>query len=368
MNAQNRAWLTKNAAIDYKKILQNSTRDEILALSADPHTHTFSAARLLRTLIWQSLARIICGNIEPPAGNVRSFWYGFVEPLFNQFSLFIALKDDVEFHNYLSELVEEGFPFERYTLVELSEETGVKRNYVCKLGEKMLRDFVLQGIFQYQGPFLFVDSLAAYKLVGTHAASLMFVVEKVGLFKLCQMYHASYGLTAMASRGNPSWASLEYLAEQLKAKGIKNIHLAELVDWDPGGFGIARDYAGKLESFGFKIKTNTMVTNLELFDKKVLETDATDLHGKNKGKQKLIDEWYAQTNGIYGRKAGIHCDKANPKKITKFMDRWVQANMASAREEDYGKIPALPMEQTKLELLADPWWRQIPDVQTHSFI
>ena len=86
---------------------------------------------------------------------------------------------------------------------------------------------------------MFADLTAQYKLVGTHQASLVLVCEKAGLWKLISKYHLLYGITVMCSQGNPSWVSLEYLKEQLEAKGIKNIHLATLNDWDPNGFNIA---------------------------------------------------------------------------------------------------------------------------------
>lgn len=333
LNDQNRLWLQTNVALDCKKQLQNMTRDEVLAVAEDPKNHGFSASRLARTLVWQSLARTICKEVRPLGGNIRRFYYVYLDPLFTQFDLYGHLRDDPGFEGYVQRLTE-SFPYERYAPHELASNPHITKAYAQDLNEDILRDFVLQGVFRYQGPFLFTDMTASFKLVGTHNASMMIAVEKTGLFGVVQSYYNMWGTTVMASDGNPSWLAVEYLSDQLKAKKIRNIRLATLNDWDPGGFNICDDYAHKLEFYGFRVKT-TMITNLTLFTKQKLITAADDLTHLKPAKQKLADQWFAKTNGIDGRKAGIHIDDADFKRVDKAVERWFKANSDKAKTEDY---------------------------------
>ena len=333
LNNTNRDWLKANVALDCKKLLKDMTRDEVLAIAEDPNGHGFSAARLARTVVWQSLALTLCGKADPLSGNIRRFYYVYLDPVFTQFDLYSSLTKDPGFQAYVQELTE-TFPYTRFSAQELEVDPRITKSYAQDLNEDTLRDFVLQGIFRYQGPFLFTDMTAGLKLMGTHNASMIVVVEKGGLFSVIQKYHNLYGTTAMASDGNPSWLAVEYLSDQLKARKIRNIHLATINDWDPGGFNIADDYRHKFEFFGFRVKA-TMITNISLFTKEKIRTSANDLTHVRPNKQKETDEWFAKTNGINGRKAGIHVDDADFKRVDKAVDRWFQANSPKAKVEDY---------------------------------
>src|ERR1035441_2986295 len=71
LNDENRAWLKAKVALDCKTLLDDMTREQIIQVAQDPKDHGFSAARLVRTLIWQTLARILCGDDEATGGNIR---------------------------------------------------------------------------------------------------------------------------------------------------------------------------------------------------------------------------------------------------------------------------------------------------------
>jgi hypothetical protein len=341
LNDENRAWLKAKVALDCKTLLDDMTREQIIQVAQDPKDHGFSAARLVRTLIWQTLARILCGDDEATGGNIRSFWYAYVDPLFTKAQLYKEVANDPSFVQYARALTDH-FPYNRFSPAELVKEIAFTKNYTLDLNEDCIRDFVINKIFKYQGPFMFADLTAQYKLVGTHQASLVLVCEKAGLWKFISKYHLLYGITIMCSQGNPSWVSIEYLAEQLEAKGIKNIHLATANDWDPNGFGIADDYAHKFETFGFKLKDRTMLTRLDLFLKDDLEQKAEDLTHLTGGKKTEAEAWFLKTQGINGRKAGIHIDQAVKDRIDKVVKHWVDAN---AKKDD----EAEPAEQPPTE-------------------
>jgi hypothetical protein len=325
LNDENRLWLRENVDLD-AQLLQDMTRDQILQSAIEPKTHAFSAARLERTLVWQTLARIICGDLDSPAANIRTIYYMFSDPLFTQFNLYKEVQADPGFQSYTRALTE-SFPYDRYSTAELVGQPEISKGYISDLTEDVIRDFVTQQVFRYQGPFLFIDDNAQYKLLGLKNSSMVFVTEKRGMFGVCRRYANLYGVTVMASQGNPSWVTLEYLADQLHAKKDKNLRLATLCDYDPGGYNIALDFKHKFETYGFKIKNHTMITSLDLFSQDTLDNKAEDLSHLSKGKQTQADEWFAETNGIHGRKAGIHVNLADPKLIDHAVKVWFDANV-----------------------------------------
>lgn len=333
LNDENRAWLKANVDLDCKTLLLKMSRDQILGVGTDPKTNAFSASRLARTLVWQTLARVLAKEIKPRCGNIRAFYYNYLDPLLVTFNLYKELRHDPEFQAFTRALTED-FPYERYTRAELVEKVEISKSYAQDLNEDVLRDFVKHKIFKYSGPFLFPDTEAGYRLIGTSNASLFVVIEKDGLWDLARGYWSQYGITVMTSKGNPSWVATEYLADQLAAKKIKHVRMATIVDWDPGGACIAEDYKAKLENFGFRV-SSTMITKPSLFLKSVLK-GADDLsHLKNKAKQKLVDEWFEKTGGIDGRKAGIHVNLAVTERIDKAVDDWFGTNSSKALAEDY---------------------------------
>lgn len=128
----------------------------------------------------------------------------------------------------------------------------------------------------------------------------------------------------MLSQGQPSLVAAEYFGDELRAKKIKRVALAGLVDWDPAGFLIAQSYRRNFERLGFGIKSFTILTSLDLFTEHSLKTKSYDLTKVPKEREKLTQKWFEQTKGIHGERRGIYVNHARRNRVDKAVKDWYQ--------------------------------------------
>lgn len=128
----------------------------------------------------------------------------------------------------------------------------------------------------------------------------------------------------MVSQGQPSLVAAEYFADELRAKKIKRVALAGLVDWDPSGFLIARTYRRNFERLGFGIKNFTILTRLDLFTEHSLKTKSYDLTKVAPGREKLTQSWFLETKGIHGERRGIYVNHARRGRVDKAVKDWYE--------------------------------------------
>lgn len=275
---------------------------------------------LFKTLVWQTLGLVLCGAEDPIRGNIRSFWYNYVDPLYSRHKLYADIRSDEPFYlEFLRELEEDD-------KILREPEYQMKKRSTVKLNETTLQEFVVAGIFKYSGPFQFKDSKTGQSLVGRGTASIILVCEKEGFLSFVKQAYEQHGISVICSNGNPSTLSLETFADQLKAKKIVNISPGAIVDYDPPGFGIANDYEAKFQLFGFKIRRFTMLTSLDLFTEKALAESYNDLNIEKlaKNKKALAKAWFKKTGGIHGLSRTIHINKASKPRIRKAWEEWIR--------------------------------------------
>ncbi len=324
---RDRSWVEMNVDLKVGDLRQVS-REEALRSASLPKTNRFSGARLLRTFVWQIGTKILAGELPSIHSNIRALYYAHSDPLFAQLQLYGKVKSEETFRRFLS--AETRSPVRSKMVSVIAKDPIVTKNYVSDLTEDVVADFVRNHVFRYQDPFQFRDDNAEFSALGKLHSGLVFVTEKRGMWNLCQRYGQKYGITVMSSQGNPSWLSLEYLSDQIKAKGTRNVRLAILCDYDPGGFSIAKDFKDKFEAYGLKVKKHDILTKLDLFEPYILENQAEDLTHLGKGKQTQADAWFAQTNGIDGRKAGVHVNLASEDRVDKAVRAWFKRNSQKA--------------------------------------
>lgn len=318
MDDSKRAWLQKNVDLD-APLLVEETQDGLIALFAKDGelNHT----RLLRTLVWQTFGQILAGERAKFTGNLRSFWYEVSQPLYHRTGLFGKILE-------MLDLVDVPRWFRFWQEQEDSKDDRgltAKAKYINKTGETVFHEFVKQRIFRYQD-IGFRDKTAHLKLIGGGYASLIFFVEKEGLFeKYCQTYYDKYHISVIAGNGFPSAIGMEYFSDQLRAKKIKNVGLAGATDYDPFGTGIFNTYVDFFTEEGFGIKSATILTTPELFTEKALAEESVDLDAEYPHKKTQIDAWMAITNGIHGLRRGIHVDAASSPRMHKKVDQWYKA-------------------------------------------
>jgi len=294
------------SAKDMKKMSSEELRKTFPGKPKESEGHVFLStvndSRLIYTFIWQCFLKIKAGELNPVKGNLRSFWYKEFGPLMKE-------------HNLVES--DEGPP--------IRVRGSGRENYLLDKMSKAFDQYVLRDFFKFKGEFEFQDPREAFRILGRNKPSRVFYTEKEGLFWLCKQYGKDYGITVIASHGEPGLLTMEYFADELKARKVKKVKVAALTDFDPWGFNIAESFAEKLREpvFGFKEVIATHLTSLSLFDKDVVAYAKRDLSKVSASKKKQVDAWVKDTGGIDGEAYGMHIDNANFEKVKTVVENWL---------------------------------------------
>ncbi|MGB4966782.1 MAG: hypothetical protein WBO35_01120 [Candidatus Saccharimonadales bacterium] len=331
LNDENRLWLRTKVKMDIP-LVADMAREQIREIfTVDGR---FSHSLLVRTLVWQTLGQLIAGEIEKFNGNVRAFWYAIVDPIYEHNQLY---SEVIETTPKFITLVEEFQYRQRSQSLDFAataRKNKVKKKYVVDLSEDSLGEFVEQHIVRYKDQFNLTDGKNGFRLIGEGWASLIFFVEKEGLFAdYCDDIHKKYGISVMASRGFPTRIGLESFGDQLRAKKIKNVGLAGVVDYDPSGYLIFDDYRHQFEAAGFGVKNHTRLTSLDLFTEYALDNKYDDLTKVKPNREKLTQKWFEKTGGIHGKRYGIHVNHASKPRVRNAFDQWYQQQVERIKAE-----------------------------------
>ncbi|MBU4446857.1 hypothetical protein KJ656_17535 [bacterium] len=312
-------WVKKNVVLESDDMRKMSTEEirEQFPGGSTPGISTINDSEFIKTFIWQSFLMIKSKELKPIKGNLRSFWYRELRPFYKNHDL---LETDEGPPVTLS--LREMEMLLDLSLLDPGRGTGRESYLIDKMG-RGFTDFVLKGIFRFKGEFDFKDSMDSFRIIGTKRPRLIFYTEKEGLFWFCQEIASKYGISALASRGEPGYLSMEYFADALKIHGVANVEIIALTDYDPWGYNIAEEIGNKMQEpvFGFKVKT-THLTSLDLFTPEVIEYAKRYLGNVSPPKLKQVAKWMKETGGINGEPYGMHIDHAEMDRVRKAVDKW----------------------------------------------
>ncbi len=312
-------WVKKNVGLEFDDMRKMST-EEIRTLfpgGSSSGISTINDSKFIKTFIWQSFLMIKSKQLKPIKGNLRSFWYRELRPFYRNHDL---LETDegpaIMLTNYEIEMLLD------LPLLDSGRGKGRESYLIDRMG-KGFNEFVLKGIFRFKGEFDFKDSMDSFKIIGRKRTRLIFYTEKEGLFWFCQEMAKKYGISAMASRGEPGYLTMEYFADALKKHGVANVEIAALTDYDPWGWNIAEEIENKMKEpvFGFNVKT-THLTSLKLFTPEVIEYAKRYLGNVSPPKLKQVAKWMKKTGGINNEPYGMHIDHAEMDRVRKSVDKW----------------------------------------------
>ena len=302
---------------------------------------------LLWTLVWQTWLQIQSQEMHIMQGNIRSFWYGQLEPLLIDKEL---LYDDVgsPVRFFLPELPE--YELSRNdSPEEIQRKRSVMRDlYLQDTISEVLGEFVKQEVFTFREGFGFADPREDFRLIGRRRPRLVMMTEKEGLWWLCEYANEKHGISAIASSGESSLLAMEYLVRELreaKSKAVDrvaSIELGALTDYDPWGHVIAENVRLKLSLpvfFGDKVELTVLDGTREQLeriydnDEKQLRRFRRDLSKYNqKSKGTQIEAWLAKTGGGIcfpndkpGVYFGMHIDTAKVNLLKRAVDEWVES-------------------------------------------
>ena len=275
--------LTGEGIRNYPQDLRQLSAAELQTLFAFASSGRINATRVIKNLIWQAYTMIRDGQRAPIAGNLRSFWYTDVKPV-------------------LSRL---GLPVEGRRATELVYDAFVQ----------MVTEYHL---FHYRD-FGFVDEAAQTRTVGETNGTVILFAEKTGRFALVRDLAQAYDATGLALGGYPSSLATESLLHALQQAGVQvktaltegqAVQLFSLVDYDPSGYWIEREFAAQLEDFGFRDLTlHTLIRPERLAAEQV----ALSRYALPKGSK--TSNWVRKTGGIDGEPYGLEADAFPPEVI-----------------------------------------------------
>ena len=342
-----REWVEDHIVLGAPDLRQISDED-LKAIFRRPHTDPkkkqTSMASILRTLVWQTWLLVLTGEVEPMHGNLRTFWYRVVEPLCLKHDLLEpeearSLLSFVQ-DNAIPELIQEKDLDEPSMLFQLGE-SKARTSYVLGAMGRILDHFVREDFFTFKEPFDFRDPRENFHTIGAKRARIIFFTEKEGLWWLAQEVGRKYGISVMASHGEPGLLTLEYFCKQIDVRKIKKLYVGALTDFDPWGYAIAENLKKKLELpiFGFEV-TLRRLTSLQLFTPERIAYSKRDLSKVSTNKKAQVDDWWRIT-GAHGEKPyGLHVDNAEIPLIRQQVEQWFnEAPRPPRRKQNAGSKP-----------------------------
>jgi hypothetical protein len=166
-------------------------------------------------------------------------------------------------------------------------------------------------LFHYRD-FGFLDEGAHARVVGRTNGTLLLFAEKAGRFGLVQEIAQEFDATGLALGGYPSSLATEYLLSALQQQGLllaagasadPALHLFSVVDYDPSGYWIEREFADQLRTFGV-----TAVTLHSLVRPARLPVEQVRLGRYTLPKGSKTTNWLRTTGGIDGEPYGLEAD------------------------------------------------------------
>jgi hypothetical protein len=263
---------------DYPEDLRQLSAAELRRLFAFASSGKINATRVIKNLIWQAYTAIRDGRRAPIGGNLRSFWYTDIKPVLSRLGVPVEGRR-------ATELVYDAF-------VEL-----VTRHH----------------LFHYRD-LGFLDEGAQTRAVGQTNGTCLLFAEKDGRFALVRDIAQAADATALALGGYPSSLATEYLVHALQQAGVlaerPALQLFSVVDYDPSGYWIAREFAAQLQAFGIQ-----EVTVHPLIRPERVTTAQVALGRYVLPKGSKTTNWLRETGGIDGEPYGLEADAFPPETI-----------------------------------------------------
>lgn len=316
LEKRRRAWLTRKieaAAPDLRTLQTWDQAYELFGVLRQG-ARDVNDARFIRTFVWQFAVGVLEGRERPVRGNLRSVWYRELRAVLFRLKL-LEHNDDPGDDASVDE-VRLGKPTYRGT-------------YLLDLMEDAFQQMFLAGFFRYSDLQVY-DARENFWVLGKERAGVVFFTEKEGLYWLCREIQARFGVTVIASRGSPIWITVDYVVAALRRRGVSKVLLVCLSDFDPWGYDMGRQVQEKFAdpAFGLRRVGVDILTGLALFTPERLESSKRYLlvgHEKPQDPvHRFVMAWVARTGGIGGEPYGIHVDHAEPDRVLKAFERWLE--------------------------------------------
>ena len=285
--------LQKEGIRKFTQDIRSMRRKQLIDNFSYKNSNKVNATLLIKNLIWQAAMWIQQGKMPRVDGNIRSFWYANVKPVLSRLGLSVS---GTRFTNDV---------------------------YYCFVKLRLL------GLFTYLD-LGFLDERGHARVIGKERGNLILFVEKDGLFSVIRKLALQYGITGISLNGFPSYLTTEFLLKDMQASGLQGrpIKLFSVVDYDPSGYWIEREFVQQFRDYGMEVASVTTLVEPKFLPQDLLETCKYRLR---KGTQS--NNWLNATGGIAGQAYGMEVDVLGATRIAEAVERefTVKALLESAQ-------------------------------------
>ena len=282
--------LQRLGVVRFDRDMRTLSRDELALAFASQRSGRIILTRLIRSIIWQILERIRSGDLEPPPGNLRSFWYRHVKPVLAHIPDDDTAKTD---------------PYE--TMLAAFTEL-VMEEKLCRYSE-----------------FDFTDENWEHRRLGTQKPHILLFAEKRGWMRFLKQAHERWGISVLSLGGAPSALTSEYTSAHLRPllQPETRVHLLGIVDFDPSGWVIAQAFQDQLAQTGLTQTSLHTLIHPEHYSPDDLTLFRFPLP---RGQTTLTERWLQKTGGLHGEKWGLEAESMHPDKVRALIKSFIEAH------------------------------------------
>ncbi len=293
--------LSKEGIRNFQQDIRTMTTKQIKRYFSFKTTKKLNVTNLIKNLIWQAYTWISTGKMEIFEGNIRSFWYANVKSILSRLDLDVSGK-----------------------------------RYTEKVYDAFVEMVAVYHLFRYID-FGFSDSRAHVRNIGNKNGNLLLFVEKDGLYNIVKRIAKKYDATSISLGGFSSYLTMEYLARYMAKRGLlrEPIHLFGLLDYDPSGYWIGKEFQEQLKNYKIEIASFHTLLNPSSLPDNLVEIYKYRL--KNSGRTK---NWLKVSGGIGGKAFGLEADALGGRRIREVYTKAVEPYLGKKllkREADVEK-------------------------------
>ncbi len=253
--------------------------------------------QLIGHLIYQRLRYRQLGIQQDWPDSYRGFWYAWVKHTLYHAGFIEGDQLDLE----LPEFAE-----------QIRGRTPSPTEKMYNLMFQVFDFFVQENrLFTYE-EFGFVEPHPEFRRIGTVRPEVILLTEKTAYQERALKLHDEFGCSLRMLSSQPPLVATEFFARALKPHLKGSVRLIAYVDYDVGGWIIARAFAKQLEFCGIPVASVEFLIRGETFTAAERRKHAKPLAMSTPAHRTKAEMWFAETNGVDGKMLGIQADHVQP--------------------------------------------------------
>lgn len=278
--------LKEEGIVRLEKDVRLMSRDE-LAVHFASQSGRIVLTRVLKSVIWQAYEKIQAGEEDLGGGNIRTFWYRWVQP----------------------------------TLAHMHDDDGHKTD-PYRIMTEMFSELILEHkLFRYKD-FDFADDNWSDRLVGEQRPAFLVFSEKRGWTRFLKRLHRDLGVSVLALGGFPSALTSEYTTHALKEVlgPDASVKLIGIVDYDFSGALIAESFREQLEAAGLVVESMETMIHPKHYKAEEIEMFKVPLPRTQKTK---LRKWLEKIGGVGGEAYGLEAESMDLGRLREMLETLV---------------------------------------------